>query len=39
MALFGAPVAYEDHINRACHAALRIQRRLKGYARGHQKPL
>ncbi len=33
MALFGAPVAYEDHINRACHAALRIQRRLKGYAR------
>ena len=31
MALFGAPVAYEDHINRACHAALRIQHRMKGY--------
>ena len=31
MALFGAPIAYEDHINRACHAALRIQRRMKGY--------
>ena len=31
MALFGAPVAYEDHIHRACHAALRIQHRMKGY--------
>ena len=33
MALFGAPIAYEDHINRACHAALRIQHRMKGYTR------
>ena len=33
MALFGAPIAYEDHINRGCHAALRIQHRMKGYTR------
>ena len=25
MALFGAPVAHEDHGQRACHAALSIQ--------------
>ena len=25
MALFGAPIAHEDHAQRACHAALRIQ--------------
>jgi class 3 adenylate cyclase len=31
MALFGAPVAYEDHIHRACHAALRVQHRMKEY--------
>jgi len=31
MALFGAPMAYEDHIERACYAALRIQGRMKGY--------
>ncbi|MFO7598401.1 MAG: adenylate/guanylate cyclase domain-containing protein [Candidatus Desulfacyla sp.] len=31
MALFGAPTAYEDHIHRACHAALRIQDRMKAY--------
>jgi len=28
MALFGAPIAYDDHIRLACHAALRVQRRL-----------
>ncbi len=33
MALFGAPMAHEDHINRACHAAMRIQTRMKGYTR------
>ncbi|MCF8129351.1 MAG: AAA family ATPase [Deltaproteobacteria bacterium] len=37
MALFGAPVAYEDHIHRACHAALRVQHRLKGYTRDVKK--
>jgi len=31
MALFGAPTAYEDHIHRACYAALHIQRRMKSY--------
>ena len=31
MALFGAPIAYEDHYNRACHAALGIRRRMKEY--------
>jgi class 3 adenylate cyclase/Tfp pilus assembly protein PilF len=31
MALFGAPVAHEDHAQRACHAALSIQRALTGY--------
>jgi class 3 adenylate cyclase/tetratricopeptide (TPR) repeat protein len=28
MALFGAPVAHEDHAVRACHAALRMQQAL-----------
>jgi tetratricopeptide (TPR) repeat protein len=32
MALFGAPVAYEDHMERACYAALQVQKRLKVYA-------
>ncbi len=32
MALFGAPVAHEDHIRRACYAALQVQKRLKDYA-------
>ncbi|MGM0451709.1 MAG: adenylate/guanylate cyclase domain-containing protein [Thermodesulfobacteriota bacterium] len=31
MALFGAPVAHEDHALRACHAALSIQKALSGY--------
>ena len=31
MALFGAPIAYEDHTRRACHVALRIQARLREY--------
>ena len=31
MALFGAPVALEDHAVRACHAALRMQQALDRY--------
>jgi class 3 adenylate cyclase/tetratricopeptide (TPR) repeat protein len=32
MALFGAPVAHEDHAVRACYAALRMQTSLQRYA-------
>jgi class 3 adenylate cyclase/tetratricopeptide (TPR) repeat protein len=32
MALFGAPVAHEDHAQRACWAALSLQRELAAYA-------
>jgi len=32
MALFGAPIAHEDHAVRACYAALRMQDSLKRYA-------
>jgi class 3 adenylate cyclase/tetratricopeptide (TPR) repeat protein len=31
MALFGAPVAHEDHAQRACYAALSIQKVLENY--------
>ncbi len=31
MALFGAPVAHEDHASRACHAALNIQKTAGEY--------
>jgi tetratricopeptide (TPR) repeat protein len=34
MALFGAPLAHEDHAVRACYAALRMQESVKRYAHG-----
>jgi class 3 adenylate cyclase len=32
MALFGAPIAHEDHAQRACLAALEMQREVRAYA-------
>jgi len=34
MALFGAPLAHEDHAIRACYAGLRMQESVKRYAEG-----
>ena len=32
MALFGAPIAHEDHAQRACYSALRLSDELRRYA-------
>jgi class 3 adenylate cyclase len=32
MALFGAPLAHEDHAQRACHAALHLRERLRAFS-------
>jgi class 3 adenylate cyclase len=32
MALFGAPIAHEDHAQRACYAVLHLQQELRRYA-------
>jgi class 3 adenylate cyclase/tetratricopeptide (TPR) repeat protein len=37
MALFGAPLAHEDHAIRGCYAALRIQEAIERYAREVQR--
>ena len=34
MALFGAPIAHEDHAQRACYAALHLKQSLRNYADG-----
>jgi predicted ATPase/class 3 adenylate cyclase len=34
MALFGAPIAHEDHAHRACYSALHIREALREYADG-----
>src|SRR5262245_63253892 len=37
MALFGAPIAHEDHAVRACYAGLRMQEAVRQYAEAAQR--
>jgi len=37
MALFGAPIAHEDHAQRACFAALHLRDALRGYPTNYQR--
>jgi hypothetical protein len=39
MALFGTPIAHEDHAPRACYAVLHLQRELRSYAGPAKKSL
>jgi class 3 adenylate cyclase/tetratricopeptide (TPR) repeat protein len=39
MALFGAPIAHEEHAVRACYAALRMQQRVGEYAQSVHRTL
>src|SRR5207253_5087809 len=39
MALFGAPIAHEEHAVRACYAGLRMQQRVGEYAQGVHRTL
>jgi hypothetical protein len=38
MALFGAPIAHEDHARRACYAAVRLREELRPYAEELKRP-
>jgi class 3 adenylate cyclase len=39
MALFGAPIAHEDHAMRGCYAALHMQESLRRYAEEIQRTI
>jgi hypothetical protein len=37
MALFGTPVAHENHAQRACHAALAVQKAMEAFGKKIQR--